>query len=397
MFAVAVLLRSCGSLMSSAADATHRLTPISLTRADKGKWEPVAVVGGIVNIKGGYNRSGKRGSSISYQVDNTIHVFVELDKNAEWFLKGVGGTKIQKGELKAVRALQMIRELFQKKLETEPDAAAAVDQEQLSAVAGSQSESREQDGDFDPMDQMDDLEAVAPLSKKVKPPKTEPPKSVVQELEVPTKPQCTGCDRNGKTVVFVYRSSDKRSNGSYYLRMDCLGWLLAYAADELAFQGIDQAIPEPTPNPAGNCSEVVDLRVEWDFDAKAWDATFVAGALVGTTRRMSISDLDRHVWDRLRQQSPTQMVTFRNASQLGKKQGLREFMVLWCGAIARGEAAAREFNALWCAANASSPQRGEKRVLEDTPADDTAVAVLFSDDDAAVADLFMDSGSELDE
>ena len=135
----------------------------------------------------------------------------------------------------------------------------------------------------------------------------------------------------------------------------------------------------------------------WDFDAKAWDATFVAGALVGTTRRMSISDLDRHVWDRLRQQSLTQMVTFPNASQLGKKQGLREFMVLWCGAIARGEAAAREFNALWCAANASSPQRGEKRVLEDTTTDDTAVAVLFSDDDAAVADLFMDSGSELDE
>ena len=161
---------------------------------------------------------------------------VLLNRSRGWFLKGVGGTKIQKGELKAVRALQMIRELFQKKLETEPDAAAAVDQEQLSAVAGSQSESQEQDGDFDPMDQMDDLEAVAPLSKEVKPPKIKPPKAVVQELEVPTKPQCTGCDRDGKTVVFVYRSSDKRSNGSYYLRMDCLGWLLAYAADELAFQ-----------------------------------------------------------------------------------------------------------------------------------------------------------------
>ena len=397
MFAVAVLLRSCGSLMSSAADATHRLTPISLTRADKGKWEPVAVVGGIVNIKGGYNRSGKRGSSISYQVDNTIHVFVELDKNAEWFLKGVGGTKIQKGDLKAVLALELIRELFKKKLETEPDAEAAVDQEQLSAVAGSQSESQEQDEDFDPMDQMDDLEAVVPLSKGGKPPKIKPPKAVVQELEVPTKPRCTGCDRDGKTVVFVYRSSDKRSNGRYYLRVDCIEWLLAYAADELAFQGVDQAIPEPTPSPAGNCSEVADLRVEWDFDAKAWDATFVAGALVGTTRRMSISDLDKHVWDRLRQQSLTQMATFHNASQLGKKQGLREFMVLWCGAIARGEAAAREFNALWCAANASSPPRGEKRVLEDTTADDTAVAVLFSDDDAAVADLFMDGDSELDE
>ena len=65
---------------------------------------------------------------------------VLLNRSRGWFLKGVGGTKIQKGELKAVRALQMIRELFQKKLETEPDAAAAVDQEQLSAVAGSQSD-----------------------------------------------------------------------------------------------------------------------------------------------------------------------------------------------------------------------------------------------------------------
>ena len=56
---------------------------------------------GMVRIKGGYNTRGLAGFSMEYKIDGTTHLFVELDKNAPWFLKGVGGTKIQK-ELKTI-------------------------------------------------------------------------------------------------------------------------------------------------------------------------------------------------------------------------------------------------------------------------------------------------------
>ena len=39
-------------------------------------------------------------------------MFLELDKNAAWFLKGVGGPKTQKGSLKAVDVLQLLRKTF---------------------------------------------------------------------------------------------------------------------------------------------------------------------------------------------------------------------------------------------------------------------------------------------
>ena len=37
--------------------------------------------------------------------------------------------------------------------------------------------------------------------------------------------------------------------------------------------------------------EFADLNFEWDFEAKAWDAEFVSGPLVGTTRHLTVADL----------------------------------------------------------------------------------------------------------
>ena len=40
------------------------------------------------------------------------HMFVNLDKNANWFLKGTGGWKTRKGDLKSVKVICDIRALF---------------------------------------------------------------------------------------------------------------------------------------------------------------------------------------------------------------------------------------------------------------------------------------------
>jgi hypothetical protein len=57
----------------------------------------VSVLADRVSICGGYNTIGDSVKCIVYNDGGTAHRFVELDKNAAWFLKGVGGIKTQKG------------------------------------------------------------------------------------------------------------------------------------------------------------------------------------------------------------------------------------------------------------------------------------------------------------
>lgn len=292
IIAVAVQFCSRGLLMSGPEHATNPLPPVSATRG-KSRWAPVSVEQGIVNIKGGYNKRGEAAHSIQYQVGGATHVFVELDKNAHWFLKGVGGPGVQKGALKPVHAMQLLRDRFQQALHDGPGGneqlGAVETQENLSAVTGPLSESQETD-DPDPMDEMVEMVEVVAKKKtaKAKQRARHPIRAAIASFEVPTRPRCTGRVNGGTTFVYVYKkpSSDKRGNGNLYLRCDCIGWLLAYAADELHFQGIDQDSPESSEELVGNCPAVADLNLEWDFGAQSWQATFVAGVLNGTTKLM---------------------------------------------------------------------------------------------------------------
>ena len=124
----------------------------------------------------------------------------------------------------------------------------------------------------------------------------------VKKFEMPKRPPCAGCEKDDKTVICVYRKpgSSIRNKRNLYLQVDCLDWLLSYAADELHFQGVVRTNPEPSAKPTGNCSAVADLHLEWDFDAKAWEAEFVAGAFAGRKQRFSFRDLTHARWTKMK-------------------------------------------------------------------------------------------------
>ena len=368
--------------MHDVANTHDPLTPTLSPSSDKGHWRPVSIESGIVRIKGGYNTRGEAAHSIQYQIHGTTHLFVELDKNAEWFLKGVGGPKVQKGDLKPVQVLELLREILDEKLEQEPDAEAAVAGGQLSAVAAAQSEA---DEDIDPMDQMDDLVEVVPKANKKPRTTNRTNRAMVEELVVPTRPPCVGCDDDDKTVVWVYRKprSEKRSNGNLFLRGDCMDWLLSYAADELSCQGVEPASPHTPVNVqrSGNCLAVADLHLQWDFDAKAWEASFVAGALVGTTKTMSVHDLNTEMWAKLRDESKVQG-HFCRATMPQKKNAVKEVITMLCAAIARNEVP--EFEATW--GSPSSTSRGEPE-SQDTTVESQEVTDQEGTGNLAVRDM----------
>ena len=252
--------------------------------ADAAKWRDVSRKDAQITIKGGFNSRGELADSIQYRcADNVTHTFVALHKEAQWFVKGVGGAR--KGELKAVNALTMLR---QKASEAD---YTSINLEPSPAVAGSDSQSSADATDYDPMEAMIALDSVAEaVSIKTSNKKRKVDRASVQELQVPTIPQCVGAASQGETTVFVY-TPPARKNRVPHLRVDCIPWLLVYAADELACQGVScgDAISYGTPQEA-NCA-VDNVYLEWNFDWKRWDATFVGGHAQGEFLQFGPSDV----------------------------------------------------------------------------------------------------------
>ena len=344
-------------------DATEPSAPAyapAKVDSKKGRWFPVSTLRDLISIKGGYNSKAETATTIEYEVDGVRSVYVQLDKNALWFLKGVGGAGTYRGGLQSVTVIELLRTWF---------TAGYVN----SAVAESQSQSDSQESDpmggctpskneADPMDGMDDDDSGAlanalAIKSLVKRANALANRPSFLELDVPTRPPCAGCDGCGTTTVWVHQPKGKTHNSKIYLRSDGLGWLLAYAADELQFMGVHQPLPDPLDR-LPNCSHVADLHLQWDFQSKAWTAEFVAGALVGTSKCMRMCELNEKDWAGLKQESSHCVFQvagdLRDATPRQRKHAVKELITAWCAAAVR---------ARWEAT--SSPPHGDKRALEE--------------------------------
>ena len=201
--------------------------------------------------------------------------FVEVNKNSEWFLKLVGGIACHKGGCKAVRILD---DLYGEILKLGGD-------DQLSAVAGQQPPAvAEDDNDEDAADPMDLLDGDCDPSyyaakKENKRPRRKVVRHEIKTVVMPLRPPCADAScTDTKTVMVYYAGSNGRKK---YLRCEDLNWLIAYAADELHFQGVVCDGRGDIYNKSANCPAVADLNVEWDSQTKTWRAEFVDGEFRG--------------------------------------------------------------------------------------------------------------------
>ena len=294
--------------------------------ADTTKWCDVSIKEAQIIITGGFNAKGELAESIQYKcADNVTHTFVALHKESQWFVKGVGG--VRKGELKAVNVLTMIRQ------KAGQGDYKPIDSEPSPAVAGSDSQTSADGDDYDPMDAFVALDSVAEaVSEKTNSTKRRKvDRASVQELQVPTRPQCVGTASQGETTVFVY-TPPARKNRVPHLRVDCIPWLLAYAADELACQGVScgDAASEATPQKA-NCA-IDNVHLEWNFDSKKWDATFVGGHAQGEVFQFGPSDVTPALLKKLR---ALELANgwYSKSSSCSNKIAAKEYVLIWCKAV----------------------------------------------------------------
>ena len=299
------------------------------------RWAPVRVETNSVTITGGYNPNVEPARSISYCVDGTIRQFVEMDKNAKWFTKAVGGvTGTDKGCLKLVKTNEMVRDAWN---------ATSADAGPTTAVAAAAAEAAA-GGDVDPMDAMDELPAASTPQKKQrktqKTPKKKqaPDRAEVRELVVPIKPRCAGGSDADTTTICVYRRppAHKRSSGRLYLRTDCVPWFINYAAAEYEHQGVEAFDPVATLETSANCTEVAGLQLTYEFNTKGWRATFVEGPHLGVIIRLRMSELGYHIWAMLKAHARVEGYwSVANAHQ--RRHAAKAFVLMWCAALLRNE------------------------------------------------------------
>jgi len=311
-----------------ASQQPEQLKPLS--QLTKGRvWRHVTVQANCVTVRGGFNATFDMAPSVSYTTGKKKHNWVQLSKNATWFLKGVGGKSVRKGDLKAVNVLNVIRKRFHNAAGIE-DITAVVEDEDAEEPKESCSD-----------DSMDALEEIAP---QVTPARATAYaqvlpqcKSKAESFQVPKHPACSGWKEdnpNGQTEIHVYKhqkTNAKQNHTCMYLRSDCIAWLLQYAADELLFQGSERENEQVTEEEQLQCNypEVAGVHMEWDFTVKKWTATFVAGEYAGTAKCFSAADLNRAHWKKMI------ALSLVDSQSDDVKKVIERFMIHWCQAILR--------------------------------------------------------------
>ena len=349
--------------------------------ADATKWCDVSIKDAQITIKGGYNARGELAESIQYKcANNETHTFVALHKEAQWFVKGVGGAR--KGELKAVNVLTMIRQKAGE-ADFQPIDSQGIDSGP--AVAGSDSQGSADPADYDPMDEMIALDSVGEaVSIKASNKKRKVGRASVQELQVPTRPQCVGTASQGETTIFVYTPA-ARKNRVPHLRVDCIPWLLAYAADELFCQGVScgDATSDCTPQKA-NCA-IENVHLEWNFDLKIWDATFVGGIAQGEFLQFGPSDVTPALLKHLR---VLELANgwYSKSSSSSNKSAAKEYVLIWCKAVHEMKIAEHNATFTGLVSHASKQCGGTNADHGEDDADDAdALAAEDADDGDATA------------
>ena len=115
---------------------------------------------------------------------------------------------------------------------------------------------------------------------------------------MPLRPKCadTRCKETHVIEIFIKGATCKE----LWLHVKHVEWLLAYAADEIAFQCVECPNDDPAvAEKKGNCEGVPDLHIAWDFQSKTYKAEFLGGPIMGFTSRIDPVDtqLTAKIWD----------------------------------------------------------------------------------------------------
>ena len=97
---------------------------------------------------------------------------------------------------------------------------------------------------------------------------------------MPLRPKCADTNCSDTVNVRVYLKG--ATNKELWIDVANVAWLITYAADEIAYQGVEckddgTAVAAKSPN----CKDVEHLHIAWNFQSASYDAEFLGGPAQG--------------------------------------------------------------------------------------------------------------------
>ena len=128
---------------------------------------------------------------------------------------------------------------------------------------------------------------------------------------MPKRPPCSRLEAGAFNTVHVFI---KPGSKALYVRINCLDWLISYAADGHHFQGITRgAAVAPT------AAVAEPYCVEWNFNSKLWNGDINVRSQAGLSAQSAPGALDREVWGKLDKMDLV-VVVWSNATPANKLQ-----------------------------------------------------------------------------
>ena len=170
----------------------------------------------------------------------------------------------------------------------------------------------------------------------------------VRAIDMPKRPSCTSTLGGIQTVHMLARPKSR----ALWIRLDCIDWLVSYAADEHYYQGVSRS------DMAAPAVAAKDFELEFDYQAQTWHCKINVGMDKGATLRLippspwtkvqqrqlcpthnrdNETELTKAMYDKAAESDPKTFFEFWSRASLSlRRKACREYLRLWALAAVQG-------------------------------------------------------------
>ena len=157
-----------------------------------------------------------------------------------------------------------------------------------------------------------------------------------------------------------------------WIRLDCIDWLVSYAADEHHYQGVDRSDPHAAV-------AVRDCDLDFDYQEKTWECKINVGVYKGKTLRLGDRQLTKEMYEKAAASDPDAVdMYWSKASVQIKRKACRAYLKLWSEAAIQGSLQEFEDDC-----NYGEPHIKRQRSLRDSETAEESQAVSHEESQAA--------------
>ena len=304
-----------------------------------GKWKSAIVLTDHIALEVGFSKQAYQAQCMTVDCVGGQEKFVHLKKKSTWFLAAVGGPKTNRSGLPAVTVVDTLND----KIFGPSD--KQVDWQDADRGRGERGEIEQEvtEDQQIPDDPMLLLGACAPVSKLETPQKSKRARTAKsatdgsgsgifdssRAIDMPKRPSCAGSESAQIQTVHLHV---RRQSRALWIRLDCIDWLVSYAADEHYFQGVSRS--DPLTAVAAN-----DYELEFDYSTRAWNCKINVGIDNGATLRMGPMQLTKEMYEKVAESDPSILdnVFWSKANGSHKRKASHAYLRLWALAAVAGD------------------------------------------------------------